>query len=333
LTAYQPRVFTIAPPDVQEVIDKRLHFCAGLIKDPSIRHQLMPDALDQQAATLTLYLNVLRRSFRSRPELVEFVDNLSGGNVREALGFLNTFAGSGHVNTRKIIDIEQRDRDYRVPLHEFGRAIIYGDHQFYDPSASPIANVLEVSSGDGREHFLLPLLLVHIERAGQVGRREGYVGLEEIVAFAQGLGFLPTQIEFAVNHGVAKRLIQAGPMRDDQSASRYRITTVGAYTYRKLLPSFIYVDAVVVDTPIVEPEAADAIAHSLEFDERIVRAEHFVSYLDRQWRAFGRPDAPLDWPAISAELREDFQRALRSAQRQLRPRRPRRPRRLRKRAL
>lgn len=65
LTAYQPRVFTIAPPDIKQVIDKRLRFCAGLVNDPLMRQQLMPQALDQQAATLGVYLDILARSSTS----------------------------------------------------------------------------------------------------------------------------------------------------------------------------------------------------------------------------------------------------------------------------
>ena len=42
LTAYQPRVFTISPPDLGEVIDKRIDFCLELVLHPESRHQLMP---------------------------------------------------------------------------------------------------------------------------------------------------------------------------------------------------------------------------------------------------------------------------------------------------
>jgi hypothetical protein len=321
LTAYQPRVFTIDPPEVKRVIDKRLQFCAGLVNDPGMRHQLMPQGLDQQAATLGTYLDILARSFEHRPELVEFVENLSGGNVREALGFLNTFAGSGHVNTRKILDIEATDGNYVIPLHEFVRAIIFGDHQYFDPMASPVANVLEISTSDGREHFLLTLLLVHIERAGEVGRREGFVGIDEIMEFGQSLGYAPAQVEFALRHGVDKRLLQTGPHRADELSRRYRITSVGAYTYKKLLPTFIYVDAVVVDTPVVDKRAADEIAHCREVEDRLIRAERFVSYLDSQWAAVDRPDLPFEWPVVSRLLRDDFGRVERSAQRQSPPRR------------
>lgn len=322
LTGYQPRVFTIAPPDIKQVIDKRLRFCSGLVNDPSIRHQLMPAALDQQAATLGMYLDILARSFDDAPELVEFVENLGGGNVREALGFLNTFVGSGHVNTRKILEIEEKDGDYRIPLHEFVRAIIYGDHQYFDPTASPVANVLEISTEDGREHFLLMLLLLHIERAGEVGRREGFVGIDEIMVFGQSLGYIPAQIEFALRHGADKRLLQAGPRSADETARRYRITTVGAYTYKKLVPTFIYVDAVVVDTPIVDPRVADEIAHCREVQDRLSRARNFVAYLDAQWTAVVQPDLPFDWSEMSGQLKADFNRVARSSQRQSRPRRP-----------
>lgn len=313
LTAYQPRVFTIAPPGVREVILKRLRFCAELVRDPSIRHQLMPAALDEQAQTLILYLSVLLRSFQRSGDLVEFVENLSGGNIREALGFLNTFVGSGHVNTLKIIDIETEQANYKVPLHEFGRAIIYGDHQYFDPAASPIANVLEISSTDGREHFLLPLLLVHIERSGEVGRREGYVPVDEVIGFAQGLGFLPTQIDFALRHAVGKKLLQEAPLQPTDATRRYRITTIGGYTYKKLLPSFIYLDAVVVDTPIVDRAAAEEIAHSREVEDRLARARRFLAYLDDQWLLIGQDDLPFDWPAISSQLKADFARTERSA--------------------
>jgi hypothetical protein len=321
LTAYQPRVFTIAPPSIKQVIDKRLRFCAELVNNPAIRHELMPTALDQQAETLGTYLDIVARSFHQRPELVEFVDNLAGGNVREALGFLNTFVGSGHVNTRKILDIESADGNYVIPLHEFVRAIIFGDHEYFDPTASPVANLLEISTKDGREHFLLTLVLLHIERAGEVGRREGYVEIDEIMEFGQSLGYLPAQLDFALRHGVDKRLLQMGPRREDAATRRYRITSVGAYTYKKLLPTFIYMDAIVVDTPIVDDAVANTIAHCREVEDRLERARVFVSYLDQQWTLVQRPDLPFDWTQVSKQLESDFVRVERSASRQSRPRR------------
>ncbi|HEX5310030.1 MAG TPA: hypothetical protein VFW38_13240 [Solirubrobacteraceae bacterium] len=212
LTAYQPRVFTIAPPSVGTVIKKRLIYCRELIEDSATRGKIVPSGLDKQAELLARYLAIVEDSFGHMPELTEFVENLAGGNVRAALDFLNTFVGSGHVDVQKILDIVDDTGSYYIPLHEFVRAIIYGDYRYYHPSSSPIANVFEISTPDQREHFLLPLILAHVERTGEVGQEEGFVQLEEIMAFGQGLGFLPTQIEFAIRHATMRRLLQASPL-------------------------------------------------------------------------------------------------------------------------
>jgi hypothetical protein len=306
LTAYQPRVFTIRPPDVGSVIDKRLRFCRDLVSDRETRRRLIPEALEPQAKTLSTYLRIVRASFRRSQDLVELVENLSGGNIRAALEFLNTFVGSGHVDTKKILDIVAEHNGYTVALHEFVRAIIFGDYQHYDPTKSPIANVFEISTPDGREHFLLPIVLGHIARAGDVGRREGFVDVGELLGMTQGLGYVPAQTEFALRHGVDKGLVQMNPGRNDEAVRRYRITTIGAYTCQRLLAKFVYHDAVIVDTPIVDDEAAREIVESADIERRLDRAETFRRYLDAQWSAVPESEIAFSWPEMSALLKEDL---------------------------
>jgi hypothetical protein len=315
LTAYQPRVFTISPPSLREVIHKRIDFCLELVQHPESRHQLMPTALDEQADRLAMYLKILARSFSRRPELLEFVENLSGGNIREALGFLNTFVGSGHVDTLKIFEIEEQDGDYLIALHEFVRAIIYGDHIHYTPQASPIANVLDTSTDDGRQHFLMPLVLAYIERTGEVGGQGGYVDVAHVMAFGQSLGFTPAQIEFALNYCAGKRLLQSPGNANEAGQREYRITTVGAYTYKRLLGTFVYLDAVVVDTPIADADAAAKLSDERDVEARLQRAKEFIAYLDAQWITFADDNLPFSWPATSELLQGDIERAERSAAR------------------
>lgn len=307
LTAYQPRVFTIAPPAVGRVIQKRLRFCRGLVDDPEQRGRILPEALDPQASVLSTYLRVLSSSFASRDELVECVENLSGGNVRSALGFLNTFVGSGHVDTRKIFGIAEETGNYTVALHEFVRSIVFGDYQYFDPSASPIANVFEISSPDGREHFLLPILLAHVDRVGAIGRQDGYVDVSVLLSLAQSLGFVPSQVEFALRHGVDKRLLHLHPGAEDTSR-RYRISTIGAYTYRKLMGMFVYVDSMIVDTPIVDKDVSHMIDDSQAIEDRKRRVEVFRAYLDEQWRTFEGQELVFNWTEVSAQLDTDYAR-------------------------
>ena len=314
LTAYQPRVFTIAPPEIATVIVKRVRFCKGLLGTASGAWGTIPEGLSEQATTLGVYLDVLEHSFQNQLEIVELVENLSSGNVRAALGFVNTFVGSGHVDTRKILDIQEKQGDYLVAFHEFVRAIIYGDTQYFDPGRSPVANVFEISSPDGKEHFLLPIVLAHVERAGGVSQSEGFVKADDVITACQTLGFLPSQIEFALSHAENKRLLQRNPGARE-NARRYRITTVGAYTCKKLIRRFVYLDAVVVDTPIVDADAAEGIRDCSTIEERLERAERFVGYLDSQWKPLENRDTAFSWSDARAAIAEELVRVSRSAQR------------------
>lgn len=309
LTAYEPRVFTIAPPSVGTVIHKRLDYCGELVSEPERRARVLPEALERQAELLARYLRILRSSFDRSPDLLEFVENLAGGNVRAALGYVNTFVGSGHVDTRKILDIEEESGSYTVPLHEFVRAITYGDYRYYDPSSSPIANVFDVSRPDTREHFLLPMVLAHIERTGEVGQEEGYVPVEEIMRYAQGLGFLPDQADFALRRGVQGRLLQPSPRSHDETARRFRITTVGAYTYKKLMGTFVYLDAIVVDAPVVDGDLAEQLDDCTDIKDRVARSRLFVGYLDAAWDdSFEGQDLAFSWPEVKKPLERDYDR-------------------------
>jgi hypothetical protein len=308
LTAYQPRVFTVAPPSVGTVIRKRLAYCRELVSDEETRARIMPEGLDKQADLLARYLRIVQESFVHMQELTEFVENLAGGNVRSALEFLNTFVGSGHVDVQKIFDIVDESGSYYVPLHEFVRAILYGDYRYYHPARSPIANLFEISSPDRREHFLLPVILAHVERAGEVGQQEGFVPMDAIMNYAQGLGFLPAQVEFAMRHATTRRLLQASPREGGDKRRRYRITTVGAYTYKKLTGTFVYLDAVIVDTPIVDDTVAEQIDDCSEIADRVSRAKVFTKYLDESWEALGASNEPFNWIEVCKPLERDYER-------------------------
>lgn len=73
--------------------------------------------------------------------------------MRLALRFVVDFLGSGHVNTTKILGAYHEQGRYTISVHEFLRALLYGDHRYYDPEPPPIANVLRITRPDGREHF------------------------------------------------------------------------------------------------------------------------------------------------------------------------------------
>jgi GTPase SAR1 family protein len=178
LTGYHPKAFTISPPRIDLVLKKRLDFAMALTtgKAPISVLQQMRINLGK----LTTIMKVVRRSLDENGRILECIENIAAGNVRLALDFIKAFIGSGHVDTQKILTVENEGGRYDIPAHEFLRAIIYGDGEYYDPATSPIVNLFDVSTLDGKEHFLLPLALGLLHRASGAEVKDGFVDTTKV---------------------------------------------------------------------------------------------------------------------------------------------------------
>lgn len=317
LSAYQPRVFTIDPPRVDRVLSKRVAFAVQTLENTGALSSL-PANVSFQSDSLLDYLRVIQRALDAGGDIVEFLDNMSAGNIRKALDFVQTFIGSGHVDSRKILDVEQRGQSYTLPLHEFLRAVMFGDKAYYDPTTSPIPNALEISESDGREHFLTALMLRYAESLAATGGKDGYVERASLFEQLQQIGFSHQQLDRAIERSLHAALL-ATPSGGD--CDRVRITTRGAYVAKRLLLSFTYLDAMLVDTPIVDPATRTSIHDVSHIDDRLARCETFLEYLDRQWHKLGDSGATVafDWPQVSAAIRQDIQRVSASSQRRRNP--------------
>ena len=242
---------------------------------------------------------------------MEFVDNVCSGNIRLALEFITTFIGSGHVDTGKILEKEKKKDTrgfphYMIPLHEFLRAVIYGDNIYYDPLTSSMANLFDVSIPDGREHFLLSILIEYIERMASLAGIEGFIGTSKVYEFAQSVGFTPTQINSAIARALQKNLIETEARRteeDEAQPKSFRATTVGIYHVKRLIKQFTYVDAMIVDTPILDEAVRGKITNVERIDERLNRAIIFAGYLDRQWEKVNQKGLGFNWENVSKELK------------------------------
>jgi hypothetical protein len=291
LAAYQPRVFTVSPPRVDQVILKRLQFARKQLVEFG-RLPGFPEGLTLDSSSLLVYIDVLIRAFETNQDLIRLVDNLSSGNTRRALDFISTFVGSGYVQTARILQAHDTGRQYIIPLHEFVRAILFGDNQYYDPNTSPVPNLFDLSRADPKEHFLLPHLLATIEILGQRGI-EGFAEMPSVYRDLQALGYTAEQIDYHLNRATERQLIEVA--EHGASAKVARITQAGGYLWKDLIVNFSYFDAVVVDTPILQPDTRSQIHDVHEISDRIERAEAFMGYLTSCW-PYGNDDLPFSWP-------------------------------------
>ena len=310
LAAYQPRVFTISPPRCDEVIIKRLEFAQKELVEFG-RLPGFPEGLTLNSDSLKIYISVLIRAFQSNHDLIELVDNLSSGNTRRALNFISTFVGSGYVQTSRILDVERAGESYVVPLHEFLKAVLFGDHKYYDPHTSLIPNLYSTKSTDPKEHFLLSLLLSFIQTLGD-GKSGGFTERAEVFSHLQELGFSPEQINEHFHRAEVANMIDSSDAAE--GANLVRITSAGGYLYKVLSSEFSYIDAVVVDTPILDPSARSNIQDVNEIADRIKRTEIFMAYLDSCW-PFGESPLPFSWPLVLKEWKSSLATVKRGAER------------------
>ena len=296
LTAYQPRVFAVAPPRIDRVLEKRIGFARKQIAE---RTEL-PSGLEslEQSDALDNYLEIIRLSLRRSRALAELVDNLSGQNARRAIELLTTLVGSPHARPTHALKRLASNGFYSIPFHEFLRAIMLGDRERYDPASSRVLNLLDISSEDGREHFLLPIIISLLRRVAEPGVREGFVAAQRIYAYCQGLGFRAEQITWQLERATALDVVEGSPL--DGAPELYRATAIGGYIEQRLLGDLTYIDEVSIDTPIVVDQVR-ALTHDAEkTSERLERAERFLRYLDTQWKPLAAFEDGFDWMQRSA---------------------------------
>lgn len=308
VSGYHPRVFKIMPPRPDTVIRKRLDFVLDLMagEDHEINDIL---GYNLQSDSLQFFLEMLSANMASNRNVNVFIDNMAGGNMRRALGFITRFVGSGHVDTAKIVDIWARTRSYWIPEHELLRALLHGDGNYYEPESSDIANVFKCASNDVRDHFLMCKLISFVERSSRDGDNLRFVSADEIYQALQPQGFSETSIQEALRRGVDHRLLDEPLMsRNDENFERVRVTSVGLYTKNRLPLLFSYVDAIVVDTPVLQDNYYCVIGDAFSMEQRLQRAVEFTKYLDSAWKSAALDTEYWSWPAAQLVLRADITR-------------------------
>ena len=282
LSGYHAKAFTISPPRIDAVILKRLEFALRIVSG-EVRISHFGDGVGINLKSLESMIKVMLFSLRNNDELIELIDNLSSGNVRLALDLLKWFLGSGHVDTEKIKKIYDETGLYLVPIHEFLKAIIYVDYQHYDPGRSIFCNMFDIGSTDIKEHFLIYVLLASLETLSESSEKGGFVDTKSIYDLLQGYGYLPEQIDRAIISTCRKKLVETSYRQTPDSQRdiprALRCTTIGLYHYHILSRQFVYIDAMIVDTPILIPTYRDKMHDCYMISDRLSRALIFCDYL------------------------------------------------------
>ena len=185
----------------------------------------------------------------------------------------------------------------------------------YDPNRSSIANVFDIGSRDGREHFLVPLLIGFLDRSAETRGTNGFVQTEVLYEALQNMGFTPNQIDFALARAIDKKLVQTSgrqiPTGSDQMPLSARVTPSGLYHAYRLSGNFQYIDAMIVDTPVLDDTVRENIRSVEDIGDRLTRAETFVTqYLDKVWEPLAANAVGFYWPGCRRMFRQKFMQSV-----------------------
>ncbi len=307
LSGYHPKAFTIAPPRIDDVINKRLSFAQKITRGEV---QLSKLASKTSFSKLEILIQCFIDSLEANQALYMFFENVSNGNIRKAIELIKKFFSSGHVNTEKIINIAESTGKYIIPVHEILRSVIYGDNEHYSPVNSEITNLFDVRVNDPKDHFTISLILGLLQDYSVNNRNEGFVSIKDIYEYMQKLGYIPMTVDLALNFMYSKELFETSEkgnyLDTDRNELMLRATGTGIYHLTHLQNSFTYIDAMIVDIPIFHQENREQIVNALGIEQRLNRALYLADYLDSIWDKENFLNTHFVWKHKSQELRNDI---------------------------
>ena len=325
LTAYQHRVFTISPPRVDQVIEKRLMFALDMAEG-RIQIEHLHD-IQLQLPNIAEFLKALQYSLSHNLKLVEFLSNITAGNIRAVIEFVTRFIGSANVDAEKIINIMTTKGEYVIPVHEFWKAALLGDYSYYDPKSSIALNLFDIRNVDQKEHFLVPMILGFLHHDGDHRSNEGFVSSQSVLVEMQEWAFTPEATKAALRRANNKKLLET-PKRvtfeEDESGlfgdmpELFRISTIGAYHFLQWITEFSYLDAMSYDTPILDEKTRNEMNQriaSYKISDRFKRTLTFRGYLTKVWYNSNLAPFYFDWESSLNSGEQSFNRVKKAIER------------------
>lgn len=301
---YHSNVFTIRPPAIENVVKKRLNFAlkitTGKISLPSLKDKDVHIDFKSLTDLINCFLDTLNAN-RKFPEIIE---NLSNGDVKIGLTLVKNFFGNPHIKQDKLINSDSlKKRINPIFFDEFLKSIILEELNYYDPDNKCVANLFDVSNFDVKEHFIIPSLLGYLDQEKKKNL-DGFIEIKDIYEDLQATGLVPTQVSNAINACTLNGLIERKLRKISTSSTpaELRITERGIYHLKIMSSNFEYLEAMIVDTPILEETTRLSITEGRNIGDRLDRTEKFCDYLDEQWEKVKTPY--FDWPSNSIIVRE-----------------------------
>lgn len=225
-------------------------------------------------------------SLIKREKIVKFIDSTSVGNMRDALRMFNNFIVSGNTNTKEIFLKHDKSGLYQLAYHQFIKSIILGEYRYYLQDRSNVINVFDFDSSLTDSHSNILRILNYLQerynKKSRIGR--GYVLIDDLFLAAENITIHRDVIKDCLKSLSSFNLVEYDNQSktDIENASFVKITAAGRYYLINLTHEFVYLDLVLIDTPISDfnlHKYLKKFVHSTEIEIRFERTRLFLDYL------------------------------------------------------
>lgn len=289
--AYYIEQYRIMPPDFRKIVLNRLNYILTILDLPNEELQQLLEVnlnFEPQILTIKGFLNSIKFTLthRANKSVSKFISQTSGGNMRRALELFASFLVSGNTKVREIVEAKNKDGSfYIIAEHQFVKSIVLGNYRYYSKN-SYLMNIFDLDQKLCQSHFLRLKLLNYAEDQIAVDSPYGggYVSINRVSQEAGDIYISREAIEDALlqlaKYGLI--LLNTRSVTDLNGAAYYRITECGTYFLHVLITRFSYIDLVLANTPIADPDVALKIRYKLpntELGVRFERTQLFTDYL------------------------------------------------------
>ena len=304
LDAYHIPKFHIESPNFEELVRNRINYALDFLskeEEAIVKITRSPFGNWEMAKVLFISIkNSIRKTRRVGRDILRFINDISGGNMRQALRYFNTFITSGNTDVEEIVSIElgvtpdsPPKYHYQIPLHHIVRAFVLSDYKYYTSSHSDIMNLYQVNPQYTNSHFIHLRILNYLQRRINyfVGLDRGFVDINQIVEDAEVAGINQKAIEDSLKKLSHYGLIEYDNQNRDgyETATYVRITSMGLYYIERLIYTFSYSELMFGDTLISNKSRVRELKKLLNVDYirdkrermkiRFRRTEVFLEYL------------------------------------------------------
>ncbi|MBE1427291.1 hypothetical protein H4684_003983 [Desulfomicrobium macestii] len=300
-----PITFTVGQPDISLVLKRRFAYAKAIAEGSQF--ESTPSFRAVPGREICLDLPRVAKIFescefaaRKKYGIIPVLEAVSNGNIRQLLELARRIISSGHLDTKKIIGKIEESGSYAIPDFEGIKTLLFGDYMHFDAEKSQFINLFDIRHADPSEHFVRLSVLSYLSKIPiDADYYLGYIDESTIYDYLSSLGYSRSVSEYTIRYLAEKNCIRYFMMNGEKTRydNRVRITPLGRFHLFSLIHTFQYLDAIIIDTPILDAISWDIFSDS-DIIKRLLRTEKFLFYLDSKSIYIQDPVLNSEWKEI-----------------------------------